>query len=194
MKRYFIISVLVLVFTIQTQSQITKRERPKEWNNLVEGGRFLDRFLPIPTIGKLSDKTWGSDDVIPRYTDNGIEEKEWSYWGGNILVAFSLNPEGPFEKFHSPLLSKSHEVMLWQEGTGIGVIASQSNTFEYSPDGIDFTTNELNLSVKGRPFAPGVFRQDLTDPSVRGEGLKWGISMVHNGSEAYLIRYEVKKK
>ena len=84
--------------------------------------------------------------------------------------------------------------MLWQEGAGIGVIASQSNTFEYSPDGIDFGSNELNEPVKNRPFAPGVFRQDLTDFSVKGEGLKWGISMVHNGPEAYLIRYDLVKK
>ena len=85
MKKYFILSLLVLVFAVQSKSQITERQHPKEWCNLVEGGRFLDRFLPIPKLGQLSDKTWGADGVIPRYTDNGIEEKEWSYWGGNIL-------------------------------------------------------------------------------------------------------------
>jgi hypothetical protein len=74
-----------ILFSTQLWAQITERERPKEWDNLVEGGRFLDRFLPIPIIGELSDKTWGADDVVPRYVDNGIEEKEWSYWGGNIL-------------------------------------------------------------------------------------------------------------
>ena len=86
MKHIFILSALVLAFAAQAQSHITERERPKEWDNLVAGGRFLDRFLPIPTIGELNDNTWGADDVIPRYTDNGIEEKDWSYWGGNILI------------------------------------------------------------------------------------------------------------
>ena len=158
---------------------------------------------PILKVSAEPEKfdSYRVDDAVLIYR-NGLY---WLYYKGRsrthgsggpgktkMGVAFSQNPEGPFEKFHSPLLSKSHEVMLWQEGTGIGVIASQSNTFEYSPDGIDFVSNELNVSVKNRPFAPGVFRQDLTDSSVRGEGLKWGVSMVHNGAEAYLIRYEVK--
>ncbi len=85
MTKYFILTVLLLVFLVNARTQVTERERPKEWDNLIDGGRFLDRFLPIPKIGKLSDNTWGADDVIPRYTDNGIEETDWSYWGGNIL-------------------------------------------------------------------------------------------------------------
>ncbi len=107
-------------------------------------------------------------------------------------VAFSKYPGGPYTKMDAPLLDGSHEVMLWQEGTGIAVLASLSNTFQYASDGIDFTSNPLNVKVTGRPNAPGIFRQDLTDPKVKGEGLNWGISMIHNGDEAYLIRYEVK--
>ncbi|XOV93524.1 MAG: family 43 glycosylhydrolase [Bacteroidota bacterium] len=107
-------------------------------------------------------------------------------------VAFSKYPEGPFTKFDNPILSGSHEVMLWQQGTGIGALASLSNTFEYAPDGVDFMSNKLNLKVKNRPIAPGVFRQDLTDPDVVGEGLKWGISLVLNGNDSYLIRYRVE--
>ena len=108
-------------------------------------------------------------------------------------VAFSKDPDGPFTKYGEPLLDKSHEVMLWQEENGIAVLASISNTFEYASDGIDFTSNPLYAKVSNRPYAPGVFREDLTDPAVRGEGLKWGISMVHNGDEAYLIRYKTEQ-
>jgi hypothetical protein len=64
--------------------QDTMRERPEEWDDLVNGGRFMDRFLPIPAVGDLSSDTWGWDAVKPRYIDNGIEDNEWSYWGGNI--------------------------------------------------------------------------------------------------------------
>ena len=65
-------------------AQITERERPKEWSSLVYGARFMDRFLPMQ--GKiLSSDTWGADYVVPRYIDNGIEDRIWSYWGGNIL-------------------------------------------------------------------------------------------------------------
>ena len=107
-------------------------------------------------------------------------------------VAFSKNPEGPFTKMNKPLLPASHEVMLWQEKTGLMALASISQTFEYASDGIDFLSDKLSVKVKNRPNAPGVFRKDLTDASVKGEGLEWGISMVHNGDESYLLRYEVK--
>lgn len=85
MKLHFLFILFALFLTTNAIAQITERERPKEWDNLIEGGRFLDLFRPIPTIGELSSKTWGCDEVVPRYMDNGIEEKEWSYWGGNIL-------------------------------------------------------------------------------------------------------------
>ncbi|WP_299578038.1 glycoside hydrolase family protein [uncultured Sunxiuqinia sp.] len=93
MKNRILTTLLTLLFSIQLWAQIIERERPKEWGNLIEGGRFIDRFQAIPIIGELTDETWGADDVIPRYVDNGIEEKEWSYWGGNILV-------GDDDKFH----------------------------------------------------------------------------------------------
>lgn len=77
---------LVLVgMSWQSSAQFKQLERPAEWSNLVYGGRFMDRFLPIPVVGELTDDTWGADNVVPRYTDNGIEDSEWSYWGGNVL-------------------------------------------------------------------------------------------------------------
>jgi hypothetical protein len=66
------------------KAQITERPRPAEWQYLVNGGRFMDRFLPMPE-GKLSSDVWGASDVRPRYVDNGIEDGKTSYWGGNIL-------------------------------------------------------------------------------------------------------------
>ncbi|QEC52689.1 glycoside hydrolase family protein [Anseongella ginsenosidimutans] len=67
------------------RSQFTERERSAEWEGLAFGGRFLDRFLPIPPVGELTADTWGADAVRPRYVDNGVEDGEWSYWGGNAL-------------------------------------------------------------------------------------------------------------
>ncbi|MCD7935233.1 MAG: glycoside hydrolase family protein [Tannerellaceae bacterium] len=64
-------------------AQITERERPAEWAQLVHGARFIDRFLPMQG-NILSSDTWGADSVKPRYIDNGIEDRIWSYWGGNI--------------------------------------------------------------------------------------------------------------
>ncbi|MDE5419116.1 glycoside hydrolase family protein [Labilibaculum sp. DW002] len=82
--RLLILSILAILTANMTIAQDIERQRPKEWEGLAGGGLFIDRFLPIPTIGKLSSDTWGAKAVKPRYTDNGIEEDEWSYWGGNI--------------------------------------------------------------------------------------------------------------
>jgi len=65
------------------RAQITERARPAEWDQLVPGARFIDRFLPMQG-NNLSSDTWGADSVKPRYVDNGIEDRIWSYWGGNI--------------------------------------------------------------------------------------------------------------
>ncbi len=81
MKKQLLLFFLFIALPLY--AQITKRGRPAEWNQLVNGARFMDRFLPMQ--GKvLSSDTWGVDGVIPRYIDNGIEDRIWSYWGGNI--------------------------------------------------------------------------------------------------------------
>ncbi len=61
-------------------------ERPTEWKALTYGGRFMDRLLPLHIIAPRTSDTWGGDNVTPRDVKNGIEDKEWSYWGGNIVV------------------------------------------------------------------------------------------------------------
>jgi hypothetical protein len=70
--------------SIGLHAQIKERPRPPEWKQLVPGARFMDRFLPMPE-GKLSSDTWGASGVVPRYVDNGIEDRQTSYWGGNIM-------------------------------------------------------------------------------------------------------------
>jgi hypothetical protein len=109
-------------------------------------------------------------------------------------VAYSNRPGGPFVKLGRPILPGSHEVLIWPQGTGVAALASASSTFEYAADGIDFTGYGLATKAENRPNAPGAYRPDLTLPVVEGEGLQWGISMIHNGDEAYLIRYELIKK
>ena len=87
--------MLFLFLNTSLNAQDVKRTSPKEWEELVYGGRFIDLFLPIPEIGKLTSDTWGAKGVKPRYIDNGIEDKEWSYWGGNIIQ----DEDGIYHKF-----------------------------------------------------------------------------------------------
>ena len=81
------LTALVTLCTLNTTpltAQVTERERPAEWAQLVEGARFMDRFLPMPQ-GTKGEGIWGTDSVQGRYVDNGIELPDISFWGGNIL-------------------------------------------------------------------------------------------------------------
>jgi len=78
-----------------THSQHHDFERPEHWKDLAYGGRFMDRFEPMPILGERTSDTWGVDAVKPRDILNGIEETEWSYWGGNIVQ----NEDGKFHMF-----------------------------------------------------------------------------------------------
>lgn len=73
----------IVLLPCRAFAQVTERERPREWNHLAEGARFMDRFLPMRGNVLTSD-TWGAGYTRPRYVDNGIEDRIWSYWGGNI--------------------------------------------------------------------------------------------------------------
>ena len=110
--------------------------------------------------------------------------------------ATSLNPDGKFEKYiENPILAKSHEVFLWKQNTGLACLASISSTFEYAPDGIDFNSNPLAIKIprENRPNAPGAYRPDLS--GIKSDNnLTWGMSMIHNGAECYLVRWEVAKR
>lgn len=82
--KYLFYTLLSLIIVAEINAQDIERKRPVEWENLLNGGRFMDRFLTIPVKGDLKSDVWGASQVIPRYVDNGIEDSEWSYWGGNI--------------------------------------------------------------------------------------------------------------
>lgn len=84
MKKIMTLMMAVGICSVSIMAQIVNRERPAEWKQLVKGGRFMDRFLPMPD-GRQQKHIWGADSVLNRYVDNGIEMPEMSFWGGNIL-------------------------------------------------------------------------------------------------------------
>ncbi len=65
-KTNLIYLIVFLLTTSVLEAQIIERERPIGWENLVYGGRFMDRYLPMPMLGGLTTNTWGSGAVIPR--------------------------------------------------------------------------------------------------------------------------------
>lgn len=171
-------------------------------------GPFL-RYSENPIISVSKDHklfdSYRVDDAVLLKKDN----KFWLYYKGRkysdgqsgpahteMGVAFADHPEGPFTKNDgNPIISKSHEVFLWKQNKGVACLASISSTFEYASDGLDFTTNPVNVAIerKKRPNAPGAFRPDLTGKKGDNE-LSWGISIVHNGANSYLVRWELVDK
>lgn len=82
MRKFLFLALTLL--SASAMAQITDRELPAEWENLVKGARHMDRFLPME--GRvMSADVWGCNDVKPRLVDNGIEQEGVSFWGGNII-------------------------------------------------------------------------------------------------------------
>jgi len=125
MKALFFSNTLLLLLTFSTYSfaQITERQRPAEWDDLVYGGRFMDLFLPMLPKGPLTSDTWGAAEVKPRYIENGLEDNEWSYWGGNAL----LGEDGKYHLFvcrWPENAEKGH--MAWPNSEVVHAIAENS--------------------------------------------------------------------
>jgi len=123
LKVLFIVLITFFAFTVETKAQTTDRPRPAEWNNLVFGGRFMDRFLPMPNLGSLTRDTWGADNVLPRDIKNGIENRKWSYWGGNI----KLGEDGKYHQFVCGWLESSPKGhATWPGSTVFNAVSDNS--------------------------------------------------------------------
>ncbi len=90
-----LVTIAMCLTAFGAVAQDVERARPEGWDKLVPGARFMDRFMPIPIKGELTSDTWGVDAVKPRDITNGIEDNEWSYWGGNI----KQDSEGKYHMF-----------------------------------------------------------------------------------------------
>ena len=135
----FIVSLCV---GISLQAQITERERPAEWEQLIEGARFMDRFLPMPA-GKTAQGIWGTDSILNRYVDNGIEDPEISFWGGNILKT----ADGKYHLF----------VCGWPEDSPRGHMFWGNSTVFHATSDNSFGPFKIENSV-GKGHNPEAFR------------------------------------
>lgn len=84
MKPMPFVLCISLMTTLSLRGEEVQRARPAGWDGLVFGGRFMDRFLPLPEVGPMSSDLWGQAGVKPRCSQNGLEASDWSYWGGTI--------------------------------------------------------------------------------------------------------------
>ena len=117
-RALFLITACVL--SMMVTAQIVERERPAEWSQLIKGGRYMDRFLPMPT-GTQAKGIWGADSVKNRYVDNGIEQEGISFWGGNILKS----ADGKYHLFVCGWPEKSPKGhMFWSNSTVFHTISN----------------------------------------------------------------------
>lgn len=144
--------------------------------------------------------------LVRDYDDDG-DMDVWLYYKGRNIdhgrsgpgktqmgLAIADKPQGSYIRINSgrPILSDSHEVMIWPHRAGVAAYASKSRTLEFAPDGVDFMTNPIHTLTEPRPIAPGCFRRDLTEPTAFGRGIIWGICMKEpSGSCPHLVRYEI---
>lgn len=196
MKRIIFALVCSYLHISPAATQNIYRPLPTEWEKLVPGGNFMDRFLPMPD-GKLSSQVWGTQSVLPRYVDNGIEDDSISWWGGNIIKGddgkyhFFLcgwredNPDGHMGykkysvQYHTigdntigpfkmiEALGAGHNTEIFQLNDGRYLI--------YSVDGKDHEQNcryLISESLNG-PWEKGVLPLDLRDRPVRIGGGTW---------------------
>ena len=61
---------------------------------MVQGGQYIDRFLPMKPNAPLRSDVWGVDAVKPRDVANGIEDAQYSYWCTSVV-------KGPDGKYHN---------------------------------------------------------------------------------------------
>jgi hypothetical protein len=73
---------------------------------LVHGGEFQDLILPLPTRAQRELPEWGTEESRLRDAFYGIEDNEYSYWGGNPI----LGNDGKYHCF----------VARWPENTPKG--------------------------------------------------------------------------
>ena len=128
-----LIAIQMLCFANNVNAQHGDKPRPEAWNKLVPGGRFMDRILPAPIYDKLTSDAWGADAVRPRDIHNGIEDPNWSYWGGRPI----LEPDGKYHLF----------VARWREDNPRGHAG--------------WPKSEIVHAVSSRPTGPFVVKQRL---------------------------------
>ena len=131
-----------------------------EWPRpFVRGGQFKDLILPMPIVDGLeSEGIWGNTNVVPRDKDNGIEDNQWCYWGGNPI-------QGKDGRCHLA-------VCRWPENTG------HMGWFE----------SEVAHCVSDNPIGPYVITQTIVKKGHNPEVIKLhdGTYILHiSGAKIY---------
>ncbi|WP_111710252.1 glycoside hydrolase family protein [Lutibacter citreus] len=138
----------------ETRIHVVERNAPEKWDSLVYGGRFLDRYLPMPDLGGITKNTWGGNNVVPRDINNGIENPVYDYWGGNARLA----NDGKYHLF----------VARWPQSTR----RLNKGKFIHNRTHLPFGFSNTVHAIADNPFGPYKVIDDLG----YGHNTEWYIS------------------
>ena len=113
---------------------------------LVEGGQFKDRILPMRgnvTLSSLKEndpsaKIWGATGVQNRYVDNGTERDDMNIWGGNVYK----DENGVYHQFVAGWDGNKYAFNYW----------SNSRIYHFTSDAADGPfTNPVEIGAGHNP-------------------------------------------
>jgi hypothetical protein len=141
----------------------------------------------IPSTDTSKFDSFRVDDSCLAVRDGNVwlyyKGRPWGYSASytKMGVAVATNGVGPFVKQNDgdPVQLGGHEVQIWADAdegiysmvNGVGSTAL-TYTIQYAADGLNFT-KYADISTD-EPGAPGLFRQELTDPA-QGCQPDWGV-------------------
>ncbi|XPF94534.1 hypothetical protein ACM9HF_00550 [Colwellia sp. RE-S-Sl-9] len=120
---------------------------------MIKGASFNDLILPMPIHKSLRTDLWGADGVLPRDADNGIEDANWSYWGGRPI-------QGKDGKYHM-------HVTRWPANATKGHWEWPHSTVSYT--------------VSDKPTGPYLVKKDLSYKYMNGLGHNPDIILLNDG-------------
>lgn len=135
--------------------------------------------------------------------------KYWLYYKGvqsyrttpqqtKMGVAIAEQPQGPYVKHPSPVVSGGHEVLVWPYGQGVVALITTAgasgvvNTLQYAEDGITFSKM---ADLEKCPNGGGAFRPEAFTDSGQGKMIDWGVHIkTKKGSLPSLERFDYEWK
>ncbi len=136
---------------------------------MVYGGEFIDLILPVEPIGALRSDVWGAESTKPRDILNGLEDPEYSYWGGDIMYE-----EGKYHMFtcrwrEDNVVGDRSGHMTWGSSDVVHAVADNPigpyKFVEYIGKGHN---PEIYKSKDGRYFVGGLATSAYVSNSING--------------------------
>jgi hypothetical protein len=105
-------------------------------------------------------------------------------WG----LAIAGKPTGPYRKHPGNPLVGGHTVCVWPHRDGIAALIDNTNTIQWSPDGIHFhrAAKVRTVHTGCGPYDPDAF----TDADY-GRGITWGVAQHRRKGKLHIIRFDV---